>query len=155
MDFPSNFTKGTPGGGVPPTQPPSGYVHQKYISVVFGYKEVKWPPYTYRSFCRSRRALPGTTKKLLDSCNDTSVKAVGKFFYLRKIFYGCNGFSIKFYEGYPWAGVPPTPPQGVPLVKFDRKSIATIKNFSYVKIFFHGINTGFLTAIECFICGSW
>ena len=80
---------------------PRGYVHQKCISVVLWYKEVRWPPYTNRSFGRSRRALPGATKKPLDSCKDTSVRAVGKFFYLRKIFYGCNGFSIKFYEGYP------------------------------------------------------
>ena len=27
-------------------------------------------------------------------------------------------------------GTPPTPPQAVPLVKFDGESIATIKNFS-------------------------
>ena len=33
--------------------------------------------------------------------------AVGKFFYLRKIFYGSNGFSIKFYEGDPLGGVTP------------------------------------------------
>ena len=84
--------------------PHSGYVHQKCIPVVFGYKEVRCTPYIYRSFGRSRRALPRTTKKPLDSCKDTSVKAVGKFCYLRKIFYGCNGFSIKFYEGYPLGG---------------------------------------------------
>ena len=50
---------------------------------------------------------------------------------------------------------PPTPPQGVPLVKFDGKFIATIKNFYQVKNFSHGINTGIVTAIEWFLFGSW
>ena len=30
--------------------------------------------------------------------------AVRKLFFLLKIFYGCNGLFIKFYEGYPWGG---------------------------------------------------
>ena len=91
------------GGGVPPS-PPRGYVQLNCIPVVLKYKEVRWPPYTYRSFGRSRRALPGTTKRPVESCKDTSVRAVGKFFHLRKIFYGWNGFSIKFYKGYPRGG---------------------------------------------------
>ena len=51
--------------------------------------------------------------------------------------------------GYP-SSSPPSPPQGVPLVKFDGNFIATIKNFYQVKQFSHGINTGILTAIEWF-----
>ena len=48
-------------------------------------------------------------------------------------------------------GVPSYPsPQGVPFVKFDGESIATIKNFSYIKKFSHGPNTRILTAIEWF-----
>ena len=56
-------------------------------------------PYTYRSFDRSRRALPGITQKPVDNYKDTSVMAMGKYFYLRKIFYGCNGFPMSFYGG--------------------------------------------------------
>ena len=51
-------------------------------------------------------------------------------------------------------GYPPYP-QGVPLVKFDGELIATIKNYSYIKKFSHGPNTGILTAIEWFLCVSW
>ena len=65
------------------------------------------------SFGRSRRALPGTTKKPYDSSKDTSFMAVGKLFFVLNILYGCNEFSIKFNEGYPMKGgwrvrVPPS-----------------------------------------------
>ena len=101
MDSPSNFTRGTP----------SGYVYQKCIPIVFGYKKVWWFPYNYRSFNRSRRALPGTTEKPLDSCKDTSVRAVEKFFYLRNIFMVAMDSVSNFTRGTPWDGgrgrVPP------------------------------------------------
>ena len=98
MDSPCLFMLGVV-GGVPPSLKPtaSGYVHQKCIPVVLGYKKVRCPPYIYRSLDRSRRSLPGTTKKPVDNYKDTSVMAVGKFFYLRKIFYGCNRFPMSFY----------------------------------------------------------
>ena len=56
------------------------------------------------SFGRNQRVLPGTTKKPLDSSKDTIVRVVKKFFYLRKILYGCNGFFIKFYKDYRGSG---------------------------------------------------
>ena len=59
--------------------------------------------------------------------------------------------------GYPLYPPPnfPSPPQVLPLVKFDGEFIATIKNFYQVKKFSHGINTGIVTAIEWFLFGSW
>ena len=111
IKFYERYLWGGRGIRVLPTQ--QLYPSKVYTSSFLVY-ESEMTPYTFMAFGRSRRALPGTTKKLLDSCKDTSVRAVWIIFYIRKIFNGCNGFLIKFYKGYHleegW-GVMVAPPQ--------------------------------------------
>ena len=110
MDSPSNFTRGTPWGGkggVPPfpifPRPQHWYPYSyRQVSLWFLVELVEIYQMTYRYM--GVISLPYTLKLLVDTF---------------------DGHSR--WQG---GGTPPPYPQGVPLVKFDGESIATIKNFS-------------------------